>query len=275
MSYATNTGFFVGDSIIDYGWADETESHLVSLENYATGAKGLVGGTAPNITNSWDTNWPLRLSTTDFVIIQGGINDIKNFGASSAQIEAAYQAIIDEAVADVGASRVFVWNIGPWKNFSSWSSAFQTITDSVNSYLATREGIDGFTLIDVYTLLEDPGNADELLPAYDFGDGLHPSEAGSQALRVITETAITSLLTLMERANTFKRWRGAVEPAAVGASGNEFKRWRGAVEPSATVVAAGGGDEFYIAVTRRTLKEPPRRATLPKSRPRLADAFKS
>jgi hypothetical protein len=37
-------------------------------------------------------------------------------------------------------------------------------------------------------------------------------------------------------ANTYKAWRGAVEPAESSPSGNAYKAWRGAVEPA----AAGG-----------------------------------
>ena len=50
-----------------------------------------------------------------------------------------------------------------------------------------------------------------------------------------------SILLETIRVNTYKRWRGAVEPAETGASGNEFKRWRGAVEPA--------GSSFPVGVT--------------------------
>lgn len=33
--------------------------------------------------------------------------------------------------------------------------------------------------------------------------------------------------------NVFQGWKGAVEPAATGASGNECQLWKGAVEPAA------------------------------------------
>ncbi len=41
-------------------------------------------------------------------------------------------------------------------------------------------------------------------------------------------------------ANTYKRWKGAVEPAETSPAGNEYKRWKGAVEPAKPAAATGG-----------------------------------
>ena len=40
-------------------------------------------------------------------------------------------------------------------------------------------------------------------------------------------------------ANTYKRWKGAVEPAETAPSGNEYKAWKGAVEPVGAAAATG------------------------------------
>jgi len=40
-------------------------------------------------------------------------------------------------------------------------------------------------------------------------------------------------------ANINRKWRGAVQPAAVSPSGNENKRWRGAIEPVGVVPSPG------------------------------------
>lgn len=257
MSYATNTGFFVGDSLMDYGFDVYISANVVHLENNTTGGKGIVGGTAPNITDSWDTNWPNRLSTTDFAIIQGGVNDIKSFGILPAAIKTGFQALIDEAITDVGAGNVFVVNIAPWKNHAAWTTTFQTYTDEVNSYLATREGIDGFTLIDMNTALADGVDADALNASYDSGDGIHPNDAGVlvQQNTILSALQSAGVLDLTERMNVYKRWRGAVEPAESGASGNEYKVWRGAVEPAGATVDPSG---YYGAVMQLTrgLTEP-------------------
>ena len=45
-------------------------------------------------------------------------------------------------------------------------------------------------------------------------------------------------------ANTYKKWKGAVEPAESSPSGNEYKAWRGAVEP---VGASASSPESRLA----------------------------
>ncbi len=46
-------------------------------------------------------------------------------------------------------------------------------------------------------------------------------------------------------ANTYKAWKGAVEPAESSPSGNEYQAWKGAVEPVGAV--AGGGVVWKLA----------------------------
>ena len=59
-------------------------------------------------------------------------------------------------------------------------------------------------------------------------------------------------------ANTYKKWKGAVEPAhaASDASGNEYKRWKGAVEPAgvAGVASRLGGFDITFGVTRNVTR---------------------
>jgi len=44
-------------------------------------------------------------------------------------------------------------------------------------------------------------------------------------------------------ANTYLRWKGAVEPAETSPAGNQYKAWKGAVEPAgATVTPPGVSD---------------------------------
>lgn len=238
MSYARNSGFFVGDSIISYNWFGPITSHIVDLENRSTGGKGVVGGLTPNITESWNTNWPNRKSNCDFAILQGGVNDIKSFSVLPAAIKTAFQLLLDDAIADVGADRVFVQNIAPWKNHAAWTSTYQSYTDDMNDWFSAQAVAQGFNLIDINTAWAgvDP---DDLKAEYDSGDGIHPSQAGIDVQTALYETAFTNagVLNMAEPTNTNKLWRGAIEPASIGATGNEYKAWRGAVEPA---VVSGG-----------------------------------
>lgn len=139
------------------------------------------------------------------------------------------------------AEYIFVANILPWKNSTAWTADFQTKTDEYNTWLAAQASVQGFTLIDQYTEFEST-SADELDAIYDSGDGLHLNNFGQehQASFVLAALNAQSALTMVETVNEYKRWRGAVEPAEVGASGNQFKAWRGAVEPAFVATTTNG-----------------------------------
>lgn len=234
MGYSLNSGFFVGDSVISYNWFGPINSYQCELQNHSTGGKGVVGGLTPNITESFNTNWPLRKSNTSFVILQGGVNDIKSFSILPDAIKTAFQLLLDDAIADVGASNVYVQNIAPWKNHSAWTSTYQGYTDTMNAWFLAQSIAQGFVLVDINSELAgiDP---DELLAEYDSGDGIHPSQAGVDAQNALYDSIFlaNNTFTLVDRMNITKLWRGAVQPASISASGNEFKAWRGAVQPAA------------------------------------------
>jgi lysophospholipase L1-like esterase len=50
----------------------------------------------------------------------------------------------------------------------------------VNDFVRTSGEFDG--IVDFDKATRDPSNPDRLLPAYDSGDSLHPSNAGYQAM---------------------------------------------------------------------------------------------
>jgi lysophospholipase L1-like esterase len=253
LAYATNSGFFVGDSVVSYNWFGPITSSLVNLENYATGGKGLVGGTSPTITESWNTNWPNRLASTNFAILQGGVNDIKSFSIQPAAIKAAFQLLLDDAIDDVGAGQVFVQNIAPWGAHSSWNSTLQGYTDDVNEWFAVQSVIQGFTLIDINSAWAgvDP---DEMLAAYDSGDGIHPSQAGVDIQEGLYRAAFIAneTLNLVSTMNTISASRGAIEPADVSVSGNYHKASRGAVEPAYVIPSVGDG--FIVSLVGSLVK---------------------
>jgi len=112
-----------------------------------------------------------------FTIIQGGINDIMSATEDpSAEIQANISHMVN-AVKNSGQMCVVI-GPGPAKNNGLWTSTRQTWIDSLQSWLSTTFPNEFF---DVYSILEDPANADELLPAYDVGDGLHFTAAAYQA----------------------------------------------------------------------------------------------
>lgn len=255
----TNSALIVGDSITDdvsvhAGRQGNWPYHLASwpdfqFQNLGTASDKLIVDIEP----TFATDVGNRESNADIAIIQGGVNDVQA-SATAANMWAATSSMITTAKA-AGMS-VIVINVMPWKNAVTWSAGEQTVTDDYNALLAANEASSGFTLVDAYSALEDPANADEMLPAYDSGDGLHPNSDGGAAIAALVDTALASLYTTRAaKLNPLKLWRGAVEPAETGASGNEFQSWRGAVEPVGATVDPSG---YYGAVMQLTrgLTEP-------------------
>lgn len=52
--------------------------------------------------------------------------------------------------------------------------------DAVNRFIRTSRVFDGF--VDFDKAVRDPANPESFLPAFDSGDGLHPNDAGDQAM---------------------------------------------------------------------------------------------
>jgi hypothetical protein len=122
-----------------------------------------------------------------YVRILAGVNDIKNGVTSEATTIANLTALADAARAD--GSKVILWTILPYKNFSSWDTTQQTHLDNVNaairSYVAAHPS--DTRLVDGYARYGDAngspfgevgGDARALGTGCDTGtghDGLHPS----------------------------------------------------------------------------------------------------
>lgn len=122
------------------------------------------------------TNDPVNLLAKTCVM-NGGINDI----VQDATLE-TMQTRLNANIAALRAADIIpvVLCVGPWKAHASWSAGRQTVTDAYNAWLLARTDI---LTVDIYAPLEDPSTADTLLAAYDNGDGLHPSAAGSAVIQ--------------------------------------------------------------------------------------------
>lgn len=240
MIVYTNSALIVGDSITDdlsihAGYRGNWPYHLASwpgfqFNNLAVSSDKLV----VNIEPTYAADVAAKNVNANIAINQGGVNDIQALD-TAADIWAATSSMI--VTAKTAGMSVVVINVMPWKNAVTWSAGEQTVTDDYNALLAANEVSSGFTLVDAYTALEDPANPDELLPAYDSGDGLHPNATGGAAIAAVVDVALAPLYTTRAAVeNPIKLWRGAIEPSSTGFTRNDFKAWRGAVEPSAPVI---------------------------------------
>jgi lysophospholipase L1-like esterase len=110
------------------------------------------------------------------VIFMEGINDINNNPSLTAdQLIAGYQDIIAQAHA--AGVRIIGGTMLPYSPLNSTQAGIRT---TVNNWIRTSGAFDA--VIDFDSVMRDPGNPAQMLPAYDSGDHLHPNDAGMQAM---------------------------------------------------------------------------------------------
>jgi lysophospholipase L1-like esterase len=132
------------------------------------------------------------------VILLEGINDIafSHFNAgnlppgvpldcflpndvvSAAQIISGYQQII--ARVHAAGLRILGATLTPYQGSTPYTDAGEATRQAVNDWVRTSGAFDG--VVDFDLALRDPANPLRLLPAYDSGDHLHPSDAGNAAM---------------------------------------------------------------------------------------------
>lgn len=116
----------------------------------------------------------------DCCIIQGGINDL---AVAASDPNASMQAAVVSMVAKARAANIVpvLFTPGPWKTNVNWTATKQGYHDTFRAWIIAYGAAEGLAVADVYAALVDPGVPQTLLPAYDGGDGLHPSAAGYRA----------------------------------------------------------------------------------------------
>jgi lysophospholipase L1-like esterase len=165
-----NEIYTLGDSLTAAG---TYQSNLVTslgspwnIINY-----GIGGTTTSQMLNRISS---LTNGDANYSIVWGGINDVTG-DISSATIESNLQSIYT-SLHDAG-SKVVALTISPFGASAAWTAPRQATLVAVNNWILNTATDVDYTL-DIYSELEDSGNAGYLLPAYDSGDGLHLSTAG-------------------------------------------------------------------------------------------------
>lgn len=123
---------------------------------------------------------------TDCVVLCG-VNDIvtnRTLLEMQTDATAVYDALKTAGI------RVIACTILPFKGAASWSAPREVIRDGFNAWLlAGRPDVD--LVVDTAAHLRSPVDEESLAPAYDSGDFVHPSDAGSDALAdVIMQAAL-------------------------------------------------------------------------------------
>lgn len=175
----------LNDSSYDL-WTEQLEAELVS--QLGGGCVTVVNTASPGQTTTGaDGFWQTAKAPQNFDILITwiGHNDMVSGGDTAANTLTRIDAIHAAANTD----SMTVYNLGtfPWKNGAGWTSGYQTTLDTYRTDLAADGTIN---YLDAYDTLEDPANADELLAAYDNGDGVHLNQAGHNAIAALVEAAV-------------------------------------------------------------------------------------
>ncbi|WP_371604538.1 SGNH/GDSL hydrolase family protein [Streptomyces sp. NBC_01220] len=114
------------------------------------------------------------------VLVHLGVNDLQQPPSQMdpALVLAGYRQLVLRA-RDAGL-RVIGATIAPFGGWIRWTPELETVRQRINAALRTARVFDA--VADFDAALRDPDHPERLLPAYDSGDGLHPSPSGHAAL---------------------------------------------------------------------------------------------
>lgn len=123
------------------------------------------------------------------VILLEGVNDIgqsQSRGTATAphtwvsaqQIIDGYERII--AMAHAAGLRVFGGTLTPFRGARYWTPAGEAKREAVNHWIRDGGAFDG--VIDFAAAVAAPGDPEQIAPAFDSGDHLHPDAAGYRAM---------------------------------------------------------------------------------------------
>jgi lysophospholipase L1-like esterase len=198
----------LGDSITDgHGattngndrWTDVLAARLQSLpqtKNIGVSNQGIGGnhlltdGLGPNALSRFDRD-VLAPAGVRWLIVFEGVNDLGGLAKNgevppadhAALVESvlsAYRQLIERAHAH--GLQVFGATITPYvgSNYYHPGALSEADRQAVNQWIRAAGHFDG--AIDFDAVVRDPNHPDQLLPAFDCGDHLHPSPAGYRVM---------------------------------------------------------------------------------------------
>lgn len=108
------------------------------------------------------------------VVVLLGINDISGGATADDVIANLRQVIVRARTAKL---KIYGGTITPFGNQNDVREGYRL---AVNAWIRTSREWDGF--VDFDAAIRDPANPRRMLPVYDSGDTLHPSDAGYEAM---------------------------------------------------------------------------------------------
>jgi lysophospholipase L1-like esterase len=165
----------------DYGVANSgiSGNRVLLDSNYPDYTRYSTFGVSALARLPWDV---LDRSGARTVIVFEGINDIQQtpHQADPQQIIAGLAQIAAQAHAR--GLRVVGATIMAWKGWGAWTPELEATRVAVNTWI--RSGGDGALdgLADFDAVTRDPADPQQMRPAFDSGDHLHPNDAGDATM---------------------------------------------------------------------------------------------
>jgi len=192
-----------GDSITDgYGvkpgtnarWTDYLSRRLdgrAAVVNQGIGGnRVLLDGLGPNALARFERDVLGQAGVTHAILLEG-VNDVGVLQRDKPATPAEQDALVREvtgayaqmiARARAHGIKVYGGTVMPFATNAYYhpDAGSERMRAAINAWIRTPGRFDG--VIDFDRALRDPARADRLNPAYDSGDGLHPSDAGYRAM---------------------------------------------------------------------------------------------
>jgi len=198
----TSTIVAVGNSITDglgatpdsnRRWPDILARRLLTSSEPAkaivnagiSGNRVLTLGTGPSLLSRFDRDVLMQPGVTHVIILEG-INDISRSAVdtvSAEDIEDGHRQVVERA--HERGIVVYGATLTPFERAQPGNEAKR---QAVNQWIRTSGVYDG--VIDFDAALRDPANPTRMLPVYDSGDSLHPSDAGYLAMANAIDLAL-------------------------------------------------------------------------------------
>ena len=116
------------------------------------------------------------------VVVLEGINDIGNARhnptPTAEDLIAAHRQLIERA--HTRGLKIYGATLTPFEGANNFTEVGEAKRQAVNEWIRTGKAYDA--VIDFDAATRDPTSRRRMLPAYDSGDHLHPSDAGYQAM---------------------------------------------------------------------------------------------
>ncbi|HEV8217464.1 MAG TPA: SGNH/GDSL hydrolase family protein [Gemmatimonadaceae bacterium] len=162
-----------------------TEAPKAVVNAGISGNRVLTFGAGPSLLSRFDRDVLMQAGVTHVIILEG-INDISRSAVDTVSAEDITYGL--RQVVERAHERGIVVYGATLTPFERARPENEAKRQAVNQWIRTSGVYDG--VIDFDAVVRDPAKPDRMLPAYDSGDALHPSDAGYLAMANAIDLAL-------------------------------------------------------------------------------------